>query len=140
MNAVVFDKLVHLRALGVVFIGVALMHSIFPRRFEWKRELASLSLINQELMKVHTFFVALTVFLIGVVCVVDAADLAQTRLGQHVCLGFAVFWGVRLYAQHFVYSASLWRGRVLETFAHVAFTALWLWATTVFAWVGSASI
>jgi hypothetical protein len=131
-----FDKAVHLRLLGIVFIALAFVHGIFPRRFEWARELAPLSLINQQLMKVHTFFIAVVVFLIGVVCVVDADALVNTTLGHHVSVGLAIFWGLRLYAQHFMYSSSLWRGKSFETAVHMVFTVLWTWATAVFVWVG----
>ena len=128
----VLDIRVHLRALGVIFVLLAGVHGIFPRRFDWARELQRLSLINQQLMTVHTFFIAVVVLLIGVVCVADAEALAGTPLGRHFCAGLAVFWGLRLYAQHFVYSPALWRGKSFETAVHIAFSLLWLWATAVF--------
>lgn len=133
MAEFLLDLEVHLRALGVLFVVLAFVHGIFPRRFAWATELPLLSLINQQLMTVHTFFIAVVVFLIGVVCVIDAHDLVSTSLGRHVCAGLAVFWGLRLYAQHFVYSSALWRGKSFETAVHIAFTLLWQWATVVFA-------
>ena len=63
--------------------------------------------------------------------------LVETSIGRHVCAGLAAFWGLRWFAQHFVYSSALWRGRTFETVAHIAFSALWGWDTVVFAWVAS---
>jgi hypothetical protein len=131
------DPVLHLHVLGVVFVVLAFVHAVFPARFEWRRELPALSLINQQLMTVHTFFIAVVVFGIGVVCVVDADLLTTTPLGRHVCVGLAVFWGLRFLAQHFWYSPRLWRGKTFETLVHVAFSLLWAWATVLFALVGS---
>jgi hypothetical protein len=127
------DPVLHLHVLGVVFF----VHAVFPARFDWRRELPALSLINQQLMTVHTFFIAVVVLGIGVVCLVDAEPLVATPLGRHVCVGLSVFWGLRFLAQHFWYSPRLWRGKVFETVVHVAFSLLWAWATAVFAFVGS---
>lgn len=82
---------IHIRVIGVVLIGLAFVHVIFPKYFNWKEELPQLSLINQQLMTVHTFFIALTVFLIGVLCVSSAPELVHTKLGHTVSLGFAIF-------------------------------------------------
>jgi hypothetical protein len=131
------DPLLHLRALGVVFVVLAFVHAVFPVRFEWRRELPALSLINQQLMTVHTFFIAVVVLGIGVLCLIEAEALVSTPLGRHVSVGLAVFWGLRFLAQHFWYSPRLWRGKAFETVMHVAFSLLWAWATAVFALVGS---
>ena len=34
--------------------------------------------------------------------------------------------------QFFGYSSKLWRGKVFETFAHIAFTLFWAWLTALF--------
>ena len=138
MNGVidlVSEPVLQLHLVGVVLIGLAALHVIFPRYFEWRTQLASLSLINRQLMGVHTFFVAFAVLLMGGLCAVDADDLVNTRLGRHVALGFAVFWGARWFVQHFVYSSDLWRGKRFETVVHVLFSMLWGWVTIVFGWV-----
>ena len=69
-----------LELCGLLLIGLALLHLIFPTYFHWKEELARISLINRQMMIVHTFFIALTVFLMGLLCV-TSADLLRTALG-----------------------------------------------------------
>jgi hypothetical protein len=127
----------HLKIIGVLLIGLALMHVPFPHRFQWKKELTSLSLLNREMMYVHTLFVALTILLIGILCLTSANDLVNTPLGKRICLGLAIFWGTRLFVQFFGYSSELWRGKTFETIIHIVFSILWTYITIVFAAVAS---
>ena len=46
---------IHLKIIGVLLMSLALVHVIFPRYFHWKEELKDLSLMNRQMMKVHTF-------------------------------------------------------------------------------------
>ena len=55
---------IHYKIIGIILIALAFSHVIFPKYFKWEKELKSLSLINQQIMKVHTFFIALVVLLI----------------------------------------------------------------------------
>lgn len=111
---------------------LAFLHFVFPRHFKWKDELLGLSLINKQLMYVHTFFIALVVLLMGVFCIYSTEDLVKTLLGKQLCFGLFIFWGVRLIFQFFVYSPSLWKGKRFETWVHVLFSLLWTYFTTVF--------
>jgi hypothetical protein len=122
----------HLKLTGYLMIALAFLHLIFPTRFKWKDELNGLSLINKQLMYVHTFFIALVVLLMGIFCIYSAGDLISTVLGRQLCFGLFIFWGIRLAFQFFVYSADLWKGKRFETWVHVLFSLLWAYFTTVF--------
>lgn len=122
----------HINLLGIIFITLALVHVIFPKYFDWRRELRHLSVINREMMVVHTFFIALTVFLMGVLCVTSAHELTSTILGKRICLGIGVFWALRLVVQFFGYSKELWLGKKFETAVHIVFSVLWVYASVVF--------
>ena len=93
---------------------MALMHSVFPRYFHWNEELKALSLVNPQLMKVHIFFIALTLLLMGVLCLTSSSELIETNLGKKIALGLGVFWTVRLFIQFFGYSSDLWKGKKFE--------------------------
>ncbi|WP_188460533.1 hypothetical protein [Marivirga lumbricoides] len=123
---------IHFKVIGVLLIMLAFVHVIFPRYFNWKMELKNLSLINRQMMTVHTFFVALVVFLMGLLCLSSSAELVETPLGKTISLGFAIFWSLRLFIQFFGYSGELWRGKPFETFVHIVFTGLWSYLSTVF--------
>jgi hypothetical protein len=128
----------HLELIGLAMIVLALVHVIFPKYFGWKKELANLSLINRQIMKVHTAFIALTVFLIGVLCLTSSSELVSTSLGRKISLGLGIFWLCRLLVQIFVYSTELWRGKRLETFVHVVFTIMWIYFSAVFGVIAAA--
>ena len=121
-----------LNLIGGCLILLALVHLIFPRYFNWSAELASLNLINRQMMLVHTFFIALTVLLMGALCLTSADELISTVLGKRICLGLAVFWFTRLLIQFFGYSSSLWKGKVFETVVHVVFSFFWIYVSLVF--------
>ncbi|HUN15171.1 MAG TPA: hypothetical protein PK622_00085 [Saprospiraceae bacterium] len=100
--------------------------------FNWKSELQHLSLINRQMMTVHTFFIALTVFLIGLLCVTSASELIETSLGKKISLGLAVFWTIRLFTQIFIYSPILWKGKAFETIIHILLAIFWAYMCLVF--------
>ena len=107
-------------------------HMIFPRYFKWKDELVPLSLFNRQMMYIHTFFVAFGVLLMGILCTCSSHDLVNTELGRRVCLGFGIFWALRLYVQFFGFSSQLWRGKRFETIVHIWFVFLWTYLSFVF--------
>ena len=125
---------IHFKIIGSLLIALALVHIIFPRYFNWKIELQTLSLINRQMMTVHTFFIALIVFLMGLLCLTSAAALIETPLGKNISLGLAVFWTTRLFNQFFVYSKLLWKGKKFETIIHFLFSGFWIYFSVTF-WV-----
>lgn len=124
---------IHFKIIGLLLIGLSLIHIIFPTYFNWKEDLKDLSLINRQMMKVHTFFIGLIVFLIGVLCLHSTDDLIYTELGKTISLGIGVFWFIRFVIQFVVYSSELWKGKTFETVMHILFSILWFYLTTVFA-------
>jgi hypothetical protein len=129
------DVTVHLKVAGVLLISLAAAHPFFPAQFGWKEDLAKLTLLNRQIFLVHSFFIALTVAMMGCLALfltprlLDGSPLARAVLG-----GLALFWGARLLIQLFVYDRRLWRGDPFRTCVHVAFTCLWLYLTVVFSW------
>ncbi|WP_276501102.1 hypothetical protein [Terrimonas pollutisoli] len=125
----------HLKIIGIFLIILALIHAIFPKYFKWKQELNSLSIINRQLMYVHSFFIAFVVFLIGLLCLTSTSELVETILGRRVCLGLAIFWIARLFIQFFGYSAKIWKGKTFETTIHILFSLLWTYLSVIFSLV-----
>ena len=89
-------------------------------------------------MTIHTFFIALTVLLMGVLCLVATDDLINTRLGKVIATGLAIFWTIRLLIQFFGYSPKIWKGKTFETVVHVFFVFLWIYLSFIFWWVAPA--
>lgn len=122
----------HLTIIGILLIALALLHSIFPHYFRWKTTTQSLELVTREVLYVHTFFIALTVFMMGLLCLSSSELLLTTELGKRICSGMAAFWSIRLIFQFFVYSPELWKGKTFETIVHICFSCLWLYISAVF--------
>lgn len=122
----------HLKIIGCLLIVLALVHFSFPKYFKWKQELVGLSLINRQLMYIHSLFIALIIFLIGLLCLTSANELVNTNLGKKVSLGLGIFWAARLWVQFFGYSSKVWKGKSFETVIHIVFSILWTYLSIVF--------
>ncbi|HMG15547.1 MAG TPA: hypothetical protein VK590_08880 [Saprospiraceae bacterium] len=123
---------IQLKIIGLLLIGLSILHIIFPKYFNWKEELFSLSLINRQMMYVHMFFIALVVFMMGIMCLWLTNDLLNTPLGKLICLGIGIFWMIRLYVQVFVYEAILWKSKQFETGIHIVFIMAWTYFSLIF--------
>ncbi|MGJ1430297.1 hypothetical protein ACR79M_01495 [Sphingobacterium spiritivorum] len=121
-----------LKIIGILLILLAGIHIIFPRYFNWKQELKSLNLINRQMMSIHTLFIAIGVFLMGLLCYTSPVELVHTALGRKICLGLGIFWFVRLIVQFSGYSTELWKGKKFETTIHITFCLLWIYLSAVF--------
>ncbi len=124
--------ILHLKIIGLILVVLSLAHAGFPKHFKWRDECGSLSLINRQMMYVHTFFLALALFLMGVLCLTSANEIVETELGKRLALGLGIFWGFRLLFQFFVYSSDNWRGKRFETAIHVLFSVVWTYIAAVF--------
>ena len=122
----------HLRIIGWLMLVLAFVHIGFPRYFNWRKELQHLQLVNRQVMQVHTFFIALIVLLMGVLCLVISPGEINSPLGKKLMFGLFVFWTLRLLVQFFWYSPKLWRGRIFETIVHCVFSLLWTYFSVIF--------
>lgn len=123
---------IHLKIIGFVLIPLSIIHIIFPKYFNWGKELKALSLINKQMIYVHTFFIALIILLMGILCLTSAEELFQTNLGKKISLGLGIFWVLRLFIQFFGYSSVLWKGKAFETTVHIFFTLMWTYMSIIF--------
>ena len=121
-----------IQIIGILLVIVALLHIAFPKYFNWRQELSSLSLINRQMFYVHSFFIAFTVLLMGILCLTSTHELLNTGLGRRICLGLGIFWTLRLVIQFFVYSSELWKGKRFETVVHGLLSVLWTYIGAVF--------
>ena len=122
----------HLKIIGALLVILALVHFFFPKYFNWKQQLSSLSMINRQMMYVHSFFIAFVVFLIGLLCLTSSNELLRTTLGKRIALFLGLFWALRLCVQFFGYSSELWKGKSFETTVHILFSIFWTYMSSVF--------
>lgn len=126
--------LIHLRIVGVAMLLLVVINVFdVPRRFRWKEELASLSLLNRQIFQVHATFICVILLMFAGLTLLMPRELLQpTPLARAVVGGMGVFWLLRLLAQWFVYDWRIWRGNRLYTVMHFAFTGLWFYFTVTF--------
>jgi hypothetical protein len=125
--------LFNLRLVGVLMAGLVVLNIFVPRRFRWREELSRVSLLNRQIFEVHAIFLVLTLGLISALLLTSAdALLERTRLARALLTGLTVFWGLRMLAQWFYYSPAVWRGNRFHTAMHYAFSAMWIYVTSVF--------
>ena len=123
--------ILHLQIAGWLLVVLASAHGFFPRHFRWREDLKTIPLLTREIFYVHHFFVALTVGLMGLILILEPVELYTSALGKKILVGFAIFWGTRLFFQFFVYSSTHWRGKTFETVMHILFVCLWIYLTAV---------
>jgi len=123
---------IHLKIIGIGLMALALVHVVFPKYFHWKEELERLSLVNKQMMIVHTIFIAISVFLMGLLCLTNSVELMETSLGKTISLGFGIFWTTRLIIQFIGYSPKLWKGKFFETTVHIIFSLFWFYLSIIF--------
>jgi hypothetical protein len=123
----------HLKVVGVLLVTLALANTQLGRYFKWKKELGQVSLLTRQIFKVHGFFIALVVGMMGV-CSLFYTDalLASGALSRIVLAGLVVFWISRLAIQFFVYDPAIWRGRRFYTVMHVVFSILWIYVALTY--------
>jgi hypothetical protein len=123
---------IQLKIIGVLLIVLSFVHLGFPKYFNWKNEFQNVSLVNTQMMYVHTFFVAFIVFLMGVFSFFYANEIITTKLGNVISFGFFIFWFTRLLFQFFVYSSKLWKRKKFETIMHILFSFFWSYLTIIY--------
>lgn len=126
---------IHIKIIGVLLIFLGFIHIFFPKYFQWKKELQLLSLINRQMMYVHTFFLCLTIIFMGIICIFFTKEMMHTEFGKIISAGLGIFWLIRLFFQLFIYSSELWKGKAFETSIHIAFTLLWAYLSFIFLYV-----
>jgi len=92
---------------GVLHFFTLMASAMVPKTLDWKGELAKLIPFLRTLFWVYGAFIVLTILALGVWSVLYPKGLASGEgLARGVCAFIAIFWGVRLVVQLFVFAAS----------------------------------
>jgi len=122
-----------LKIVGTLLVLLGVAHCYFPKRFGWKDELARLSLLNRQIFLVHTFFIALTLVLMGSITALYAKALLEpSPVNRAILACAAIFWACRLFVQFFVYDSKLWKGNAFNTWMHVLFSCFWIYLVATY--------
>jgi len=85
---------------GIGQLCVLVASALVPIRLRWKTGLQGLPRLHRQLFWVYGGYVVLAIISLGVICIVNAAELARgSLLARCVCGYIALFWGIRLSLQ-----------------------------------------
>jgi hypothetical protein len=80
---------------GIFNVAFAVFHVFFWRLFDWKRDLASLSFINRQVMQILNLCLIFAFLMFAYVSFFHTAELLGTGLGRALLLLISVFWFLR---------------------------------------------
>lgn len=89
-----------IRLAGVAQLSILIASSLVPFKLNFKRDLASLSVLHRQLYWIYGGYVVMGIVTLGAISLTCADELAGgSRLAKAVCVYGALFWGVRLCLQ-----------------------------------------
>ncbi|MBI4797826.1 MAG: hypothetical protein HY794_03625 [Desulfarculus sp.] len=91
---------------GLLHLGWAVFHLLFPRLFKWAANLASLDPVNQGIMRIMNFCLAYYFLAAAFLSFYWAPELVDSYLGRQVLGLMAGFWLLRLGLQFSYFKAS----------------------------------
>ena len=84
---------------GVFNLGFAIFHLMFWRLFHWRKDLASLTLINRSVMQILNLCITFVFLVMAYVSFFHRPELVQTSLGKTILVAFSLFWFLRMIEQ-----------------------------------------
>lgn len=115
---------------------IAVLNFCLPRIMRWQADLEKLPLLVREVFHVHAWFISITLLLFASLTFRFAGELPQLALGRWLCLGIAVFWGIRTIIQVGFYSSAHWRNHRLRLAIHLLLLAVYGGFTIVYGIAG----
>lgn len=132
--------LVNLTVVGIVTLGLGVLHSALPRVLRWDRDLAGASTLNREVSYVHCYFIGLACLLWGLLALTAGpALLERSPVARLVLIGAVAFWFSRLVIQLTVFNRHADESAPWCVLS-VAATVLWLYVTVIWAWALTAQV
>lgn len=80
---------------GIFNVAFAVFHVLFWRLLDWKRDLASLSFINRQVMQILNLCLTFAFLIFAYISFFHTAELVGTSLGRALLLLISVFWFLR---------------------------------------------
>lgn len=124
-----------LRFVALLQLGLAVLSLFLPRILDWKPEMDRMSRLVRDVFEIHSWFIALTLVIWGVLTWRFAPEMAHasTALTRWLCAAIGIFWGIRSVLQWTHYDPSHWRGIASRTIIHwTLFFGYAAWATVYF--------
>lgn len=77
---------------GIHSLVFALFHSFFWKIFKWEQDLRKITVVNRAIIQIANLQLIYLFFFVTYVCFFHTNDLMNTRLGNILLAGMALFW------------------------------------------------
>jgi hypothetical protein len=125
---------------GVCHFGILIASALVPKTLHWNQTLASLTPLNRRLIWTHAGYLVGTIVCLGLLSVAAPQLLTNgSPLARIICGFVAVFWGVRLLLQFFVFDPRDYLTTWWLAAGYHTLTLVFLYNTVIYAWVVAAS-
>ena len=118
---------------GILHFGILVASAAVPQVLDWRKALANLDPLFQQLVWVHGAFIVIVIVGFGLLAVLLPDQLAQgTPLARAICLFIALFWTARLGVQFFVFDAKPHLKNRLLAIGYHGLTVVFLYHAIIF--------
>jgi len=109
---------------GVYHIAFAIFHLMFWKIFQWKRDLARLTMINRQVMQILNLCLTLVFLIMAYISLFHSGELLSTSLGKTMLFAITLFWFLRMIEQIIFFG--------LKTTKSIVFTLIFLLGTVIY--------
>ena len=123
---------------GIAHLCITSAGGVMTFVLDWRKNLATLTALTRHIIWVHGAFVVLMIVGFAAVSLLRPGDLASgAPLARAVCGFIALFWGVRLMIQFFLFDARPFLTSLPLKLGYHGLTAVFVYFTLVY---GAAAI
>ncbi|MDA0347839.1 MAG: hypothetical protein O3C20_10600 [Verrucomicrobia bacterium] len=124
-----------IRLAGCATLCILLAASLMPGVIDLKNKVRLMPDFHQKLFWVYMSYTAFSIFSIGLISIIFAAELAQgTVLAKVLLTYFALFWGARLIIQYGFFDMSEFQKEWWHKSGYHLLTVVFFSATATYAW------
>ena len=100
-------------------IGFAIFHLFFWRLFHWKKDLASLAIINRSVMQILNLHITFVFIIVAYISMFYSSEMVSTNLGKVIIASISIFWFIRFIDQIFFFGLKKRLSIILTIFFFV---------------------
>lgn len=120
---------------GALHFCILIASALTPFALDWRGLLAPLPKLLRQMFWVYGAFIVLTIMCFGALTLMHATEMAAGDLvGRSVCAVIALFWGVRLVVQLFIFDATPFLTRWYWKLGYHALTVIFIVMVAIFTW------
>ena len=120
---------------GILHLATLLGSAQVPKEMNFKEELPKLSSLMKHWVLTAGGYIVLNILAFGIVSILLPGELASgTVLARAICGFIAVFWGIRLVIQLFLFDAKPYLRNWFLKLGFHGLTIVFLYQTVVYGW------